>query len=218
MSIHSIMTGALGLFLAGFLLSAQAPPPDGPILVDDFEAYQPGGLPTKWKYLDEKKDVVFVEPKHMRPDERFFIVEERANQFVRAFSRGESVRLIMPAQEDFGWNLETHPTLQWDWRANALPEGADETRRALNDTGGAVYVVFAMSRLFGPKTIKYTYSSTLPVGTVKSYNFGRMKVIVVASGEEERVPPPASSIGKRGRSRQMLRCPPVPPSASVSAS
>ena len=186
MSIYGIIMGAVSVFLAGLLLHPPEPPPASPgqVLVEDFEAYQPGGLPVKWKYLDEKKEVVFVEAQHMRPDERFFIVEEAGNKFVRAYARGESVRIIMPMQESFGWNLETHPRLRWDWRANQLPEGADETRSKLNDTGAAVYVVFAMSRLFGPKTIKYTYSSTVPVGTVKSYNFGRMKVIVVASAAD----------------------------------
>ncbi len=185
MSIHGIIWGALSLFLAGFLLHTPASsPPPGSVLVDDFEAYQPDGLPTKWKYLDEKKEVVFVEPQHMRPNERFFIVKENGNQFVRAYAKGESVRIIMPAQEGLGWDLSAHPKLRWDWRANALPKGADETRNRLNDTGGAVYVVFAMNRLLGPRQIKYTYSSTLPVGTVKSYNLGRMKVIVVASAAD----------------------------------
>ena len=186
MRMYSLWTGIFSLLWAGFMLEAPDPPRalPGPVLVDDFEAYESGGLPTRWKYFDENKEVVYVKPQHMRPNERFFVVKEGRNQFVRAYAKDESVRIIMPAQEGLGWDLTTHPRLQWEWRANALPAGADETRSKLNDTGGAVYVVFAMSRILGPKTIKYTYSSTVPVGTVTSYNFGRMKVIVVASGAD----------------------------------
>ena len=180
----TLLLAALSLGLAGLPLQAQRPlqAASGEILVDDFEDYEHEGLPTQWKFLDANKDVVFVKDEHMRPNERFFVVEEDGNKFVRAYANGEAVRVIMPTQEEgLRWNLDTHPRLRWQWRAVALPEGADETKSKLNDTGAAVYVVFSVN-MFGPKTIKYTYSSTQPVGTVKSYNWGRMKVMVVASG------------------------------------
>ena len=63
-----------------------------------------------------------------------------------------------------------------------MPVGANEEKK--NDTGAAFYVTFGKDWLGRPRSIKYTYSSTLPVGTVKSYNLGRMKVIVVASGAD----------------------------------
>ena len=178
----TLLVAALSLGLAG--LPFQGPQPlqavSAEILVDDFEAYEHEGLPTRWKYLDSNRAVVFVKDEHMRPNERFYVVEEDGNKFVRAYADGEAIRIIMPTQETFHWNLDTHPRLRWQWRALRLPEGANETKSKLNDTGAAVYVVFSVN-MFGPKTIKYTYSSTQPVGTVKSYNWGRMKVMVIAS-------------------------------------
>ena len=86
----SLFLSALSLFMAGLLRDAPDPPPafPGSVLVDDFEAYVPGGLPTRWKYLDEKKEVVFVEAQHMRPNERFFIAEEEGNNGCDLFGAG----------------------------------------------------------------------------------------------------------------------------------
>ena len=63
-----------------------------------------------------------------------------------------------------------------------LPEGAREDDRKRDDTGAALYVVFGTDWLGRPKAVKYTYSSSLPVGTVVEK--GPLKVLVVASAPE----------------------------------
>ena len=137
------------------------------ILVENFEAYEAGMQPYHWKRPHKKSRSLLDLPRQLdRDDDYFEIVAEGGRKSARAYTRDESVQVVRLNGDGYQWDLSTHPTLQWDWRANALPEGGDETRNNLNDTGGAVYVVFAMNRLLGPKQIKYTYSSTLPVGTV----------------------------------------------------
>lgn len=61
-----------------------------------------------------------------------------------------------------------------------LPEGASEKDK--NDSGGAIYVTFGTDWLGRPKSIKYTYSSSLPVGT--RVDFGSLTVIVASSAIE----------------------------------
>ena len=154
------------------------------LLVDDFESYIDGGLPTNWKYIEGRK-LVWVQDRHMRPNERFFVVEEGGNKFVRAYSRGEAVHLTMANDRDgFDWDLQTHPYLTWEWRANELPRGAREDKNRLNDAGLGLYVFFDMKGVLikKPQAIKYTYSSTLPVGTILKQD--KLRVIVVASGKE----------------------------------
>ena len=152
-------------------------------LIDDFEAYRDGDLPERWKYIEDHK-LVFVKERHMRPKEEFFVVEEDGNKFLRAYTNDEAVHLTMANEEDgFDWDLRTHPYLSWDWRANKLPQGAREDNSALNDAGLGFYVFFSFKGLIKrPVSIKYTYSSTLPVGTVLKQ--GKLRVIVVACGEE----------------------------------
>lgn len=106
--------------------------------------------------------------------------EENGNRFVRLITNNAALRYTKRNGVDFEWNLKEHPRLQWRWRANELPEGASEKDK--NDTGGAVYVTFGTDWLGRPKSIKYTYSSSLPVGTTVS--FGPLKVIVVDSARE----------------------------------
>ena len=155
------------------------------LLIDDFENYSEGGLPTQWKYIEGRK-LVWVEDRHMRPNERFYVVREGGNKFVRAYSHGEAVHLTMANDRDgFNWDLRTHPILTWDWRAKELPRGAREDQSRLNDAGLGLYVFFDLKGVIikKPEAIKYTYSSTLPVGTILKQD--RLRVIVVASGQQE---------------------------------
>jgi len=70
-----------------------------------------------------------------------------------------------------------------------LPENANEDSSDRNDSVASVYVVFDFGRvaLFKkvPKTIRYSWSSTLKEGTVTSKLFGNQNIIVVKSGEED---------------------------------
>ena len=50
--------------------------------------------------------------------------------------------------------------------------------------GGAVYITFGTDRLGRPKSIKYTYSSSLPPGSVLRQ--GSLRVVVVSRGETNR--------------------------------
>jgi hypothetical protein len=155
-----------------------APAPD--ILIDDFEEDREGVPPDRWTYISKRGDEIALE-RMMDDSEHFLVVEERGNKFVRAFTRAEAQRItVLTDDEDLEWSLRTHPGLRWDWRAHQLPEGASE--RDQNDAGAALYVTFDTDWLGRPKSIKYTYSSTLPVGTV--VDFGRLKVIVASSGAD----------------------------------
>jgi hypothetical protein len=151
------------------------------IVLDDFESYRVGALPVRWKYLEDNQ-LVPLEPRLMRPKEQWYVVDDRGNKVVRVYTEGEAVHLTMANEADgFDWDITTHPILAWDWRALRLPTGAKEDREKTNDTGAAVYVLFSFDGLLfkRPKAIKYTYSSSLPVGTVATY--GKLKVVVVSS-------------------------------------
>jgi hypothetical protein len=173
--------------LVGLLLGLGGPPVPSPpvadtILVDDFETDEVGAVPDQWKFISSDKDV--LPPRRvLESGERFVVAEENGNQFVRAVTKGEAIRFTVRNDANFDWNVRDHPSLRWRWRAHKLPAGASEKDK--NDTGGAVYVTFGTDWLGRPKSIKYTYSSSLPVGTVVS--FGALKVIVVDSAREPRL-------------------------------
>lgn len=149
------------------------------VVVDDFESDVPGSYPAKWRFFTSHDRRFRPLDPYLGENERFYVVAEDGNQFARAYTKGEALRVSMPTRR-LAWRLSRHPVLSWRWRAHRLPEGAREDR--VNDVGGAVYVSFSKTDWLGrPLSIKYTYSSSLPVGTVVST--GNVKVIVVTNGE-----------------------------------
>lgn len=163
--------------------TSASPPPYKAIYLEDFEDDRVGTQPDRWQYI-EGREFVDLTPKYQRPSEFFEVLEENGNKFVRGTTVDEAHRIIRANGWGFDWNLRTHPRLSWRWRAVNLPENAREDEEHLNDTGAAVYVTFDDKDWLGrPKSIKYTYSSTLPVGTEVSY--GPLKVIVVSSAASQ---------------------------------
>lgn len=152
------------------------------MLLDDFESYPIDAVPTKWE-TNHYREIVPMTREQIDPTQRFLIKKEGNNQFVRAMMKDQAHRLIYTNGNQFDWSLNYYPYLRWKWRAVELPANADETVSDKNDTGAAVYVTFGRDWLGRPKSIKYTYSSTQPVGTTTSY--GPLKVIVVASAPED---------------------------------
>lgn len=149
------------------------------IVVDDFESYSTGVFPQGWVFVRSKNEFASYE-ETKDPGERVEVRSEGGNQFVRLVTKGEVLRYSKRNGVDFDWNVNSHSYISWRWRALQLPDGASE--RDKNDTGGAVYVTFGTDWLGRPKSIKYTYSSSLPVGTV--VDFGALKVLVVDSARE----------------------------------
>jgi len=154
-------------------------------LLDDFEAYSPGEPPRSWRDTRGRDLVRLSTEGVMTPRKNVYVRRENGNQFARIYTDAKALRVVRSRRNGLSWNLEKRPVLQWKWRAEALPEGANEQDDDRNDTGGAVYVTFDTDWLGRPKSIKYTYSSSLPVGTVVS--FGPLKVIVVDSAREPRL-------------------------------
>ena len=153
-----------------------------PIVVDDFESYKAGTFPGQWVFV--KRDKSTIPPEEAsEPGETVEVKKSGGNGYLRVVTENEALRYTQRNGREFDWDLKTHPRISWRWRAIDLPEGASE--RGENDTGGAIYVTFGSDWLGRPKSIKYTYSSALPVGSVVS--FGPLKVIVVDSAREPRL-------------------------------
>lgn len=166
------------LFATGSTPAIDSPSVRPVVVVDDFQHDTPGAAPAKWRFLTSRDQRFRPLAEFMDEDRHFTIHEENGRRFARGFTRGRALRISMPTQV-LDWNLKEHPNLAWEWRALRLPEGAREDR--VNDTGGAVYVTFDRTDWLGrPQSIKYTYSTLLPVGTV--VRTGNVRVIVASSG------------------------------------
>ena len=137
----------------------------------------PGSFPDRWTYVVNKRKTASYEEAR-EPGESFLVRAEDGNQFLRSHVERESQRYTRRNGLDgYVWNLNAHPRLAWRWRVHVYPEGASE--RGDNDVAAAVYLTFGSDWLGRPKSIKYTYSTSLDPGTTVS--FGPLKVIVVDS-------------------------------------
>ena len=153
-------------------------------VVEDFERYEVGNLPHLWKIPDRaSRSMLPIPQDHAKPDDFVKIVQGDRGHALRAYTQGESVQIALPQGALLPWNLNYFPFLRWRWRADKLPVGATERSRSLNDTGAALYVAFPCSDWLGrPCTIKYTYSSTLPIGS--RHRYGKLHVVVVSTASE----------------------------------
>jgi hypothetical protein len=150
------------------------------IVVDDFESYAVGTTPHKWKQPHKKsRSLLDISPTVERDDDYFEVVSEGGSKRARFYTRNESTQLAKQNGDGYTWNLRTHPRMSWDWMAKQIPEGAREDKDDLNDSGAAIYVTFDTDWLGRPRSIKYTYSSTLPEGETAKH--GPLRVIVVSS-------------------------------------
>lgn len=141
------------------------------MLIENFENVSVGGFPKDWKAW--RGDDQYAR-------KLYAIREENGNRYLGAQDDGTS---IIIRKELNRWNPREYPILSWRWRARALPQGGDERTGPKNDSAVAVYVVLDQNFLSVPKTLKYVWSTTVPVGTRhRRDGVGRPHVIVLESG------------------------------------
>jgi hypothetical protein len=143
----------------------------GNVLLEDWSEGQVGGIPPQWRSRQDEKD-------RRRP---YAIREEGGGRYLAADDRGESVAL----GKEIRWNMRKYPYLSFRWRARRLPPGGDERLGSTNDSAAGVTVVFRLKFEVIPVSVKYVWSSTLPVGAaVRREGIGKPWVVVADSGED----------------------------------
>jgi hypothetical protein len=141
------------------------------VVLEDWSEGKVGKIPFRWRSRDDDKG-------KRRP---YAVREEEGIRYLSADDRGESVAL----GKEVRWNVKKYPYLSFRWRARLLPENGDERLGETNDSAAAVTVVFRVRYGVIPVSVKYVWSSTLPVGAaVRRKGIGRPWVVVADSGGE----------------------------------
>ena len=188
------------IVVLGALLTACAvapvPPPESVQLpaVGKFSAEQPGDtLPSGWR--------VWQISGLKRPTE-YRLVDHEGRTVVFARSRGSASGLVYPISLD----LEEYPYLHWHWKVPALIAGADNTRRATEDSPVRIVITFEgdksklpmEDRIFADQfklftrqefpyaILMYIWENRAPVGSViENLHTSRIRMIVADSGAGE---------------------------------
>lgn len=158
---------------------------DGVVYLENFQHYKVNSIPNEWYNRDgDNIPATYEEPYYSKY--KYRVVEEDSNKFLR-FEGIEAKHLNFPLIDKEGLNIHETPILRWDWRIHDIPEGGDENSTNMNDVAASVYIVFDTSRILFqkvPVSIRYTWSSKHPVGSVFSKLRGRQRIIVVGTGTE----------------------------------
>lgn len=188
-----VIAGLFFLILYGQALSQdidkKLPPLEhtesGALLIDKFEDDRVGGLPSEWYNRDGKRKA--VDPKE-RKLFHYSIQKENGNQYLH-YAHTDARHLNFPLLNRPNVNIYEYPILSWKWRVKKLPEGGNENSSDYNDVAASIYVVFDIGRiaLFKkvPKSIRYTWSTTVPKGEELSKLFGNQQILVLESGPEK---------------------------------
>lgn len=158
---------------------------NGNLLIENFEKGEIGGLPIRWYNQKAESRPAFYDEEE-RSTFHYQIMEQDGNKFLR-FNGVNGKHLNFPTKLVEEIDLNKTPVLSWRWRPHQLPEDANEDKKSRNDVAASIYVVFDMGHVLFkkvPKSIVYTWSSTLPAGTELSHFFGNQKIVVVASGKQ----------------------------------
>lgn len=158
---------------------------DGVVYLEDFEHYEEGTIPDEW-YNRDGDNIPATYADTYRRDYKYKIVEENSNKFLR-YEGTEAKHLNFPLIDKKQIDINETPILAWDWRIFDIPEGGDEDSSNRNDVAASVYVVFDTSRILFqrvPVSIRYTWSSKHPVGSVFTKLRGRQQILVVGTGEK----------------------------------
>jgi hypothetical protein len=144
----------------------------GYVVLEDFEDSPAGTLPRRWSWKDKDDD----------RNKPYLVSEEGGNHYLEATDEGESVIL----GREIRWNLNRYPLVSFRVRVNRIPEGADERTDDKVDSAAVIYFTIN-KRFLGtiPESVKYVWSSTLPVGMAALRDgIGRPWQVVFGSGKE----------------------------------
>lgn len=143
-------------------------------MLEDFSAYVVGKFPDYWR-TKEKQGIDY-----------YRVVADAAGSH---YLRADVVKAGSSMFRRVQWDIKKYPVLEWRWRGRLLPERGNGKRRSTNDNVVAIYVVFPFRWVIPgwslPDTLKYAWSTTLPVGTEFSNGANRNKVFVLRQGSEQ---------------------------------
>ncbi len=156
--------------------------PNGSVLIEDFEDVAVNELPPEW-YNQEGSARPAAYSEEEQKLYNYFVLKEDENKFLRYYGTSANHLNFPLVNKDV--DIYETPILSWRWRVWNLPEGASEKDE--NDVAASIYVVFDLGHVLWrevPKSIRYTWSSTLPEGTELPKFFGNQKIVVLESGKD----------------------------------
>ena len=176
-----VIVGVLFLMMSGSVCFGQIHKlPNGGFVLENFQEDTVGHLPYNWYDRNGNTKTQFFSPKQ-RKQFKYAVKQEGNNKYLE-YDGMEAQHLNLPLLNQKQINIKDTPILSWKWRVWEIPKDGDEDVSKRNDSAAGVYVVWGFTSVFKiPKSVKYAWSSTLPVGTILSHNFNNQKIVILAT-------------------------------------
>jgi hypothetical protein len=154
----------MSTWLLAFLLSISQCPSGSQLALGNFSNCVKNGLPCDWEKYKSASGV------SLQQDSLGYFVNIKSHDDVQGMSR----RLR--------FNVKDYSMLKWRWKVHVFPDSAREDIKKKNDCAAGIYVAFKGFYPFN-HVLKYTWSATLPEGTMlpSPHNSNAM-VFVLRSG------------------------------------
>ncbi|HEY6728785.1 MAG TPA: DUF3047 domain-containing protein [Polyangiaceae bacterium] len=142
-------------------------------VLESFSSSKVGAFPQGWRTKEADQMALATQ------GGRFVVEQDGARKVLHVIHRDQAITI---GKAFDGWDLKQYPVLQFQWKAMKLPTGGNENSMSQNDCSAAVYGFWDIGFPFKVNSIKYTWSSTLKVGTEISKRLGHDFVRVMQSG------------------------------------
>ena len=143
------------------------------IKIDDFELNDFDMFPAGWEVRGEEAKKEYLVNQ-----------DAKGNRYLAAQSLDSDMFILKKIKVD----LVEYPYLNWKWRAKEFPMNGDESVKNFCDAAASISVVLKLSK-WRPKSIKYTWSTSLERGKVTESPYSvwpsRTDIIVLQSGKTE---------------------------------
>lgn len=142
------------------------------VWVTSFNRSEVGAMPKSW-HGRSKSAKKYYKVKQSETNAK--------NRFLSASSINSDQFIIKKVKVD----IAKYPYLNWRWRVNTLPKRGNESVKKYCDVAASVNVILYASK-WRPKTIKYSWSTTLPKGKITASPYAiwpaRADIVVMRSG------------------------------------
>jgi hypothetical protein len=129
----------------------------------DFAKAEEGRRPLGWKLRGDSPKTTYL-VRHGQPP------------YLEGKSMGSAVSIGYERE----FSLEEYPVLKWTWQVIQHPQGADERNKKTADSAAGLYVV--MAGMAWPRTLKFVWSASVPVGETFSSPYDPKTMVVVLRG------------------------------------
>src|SRR5262245_54543368 len=125
-------------------------------VLENFSSSKVGAFPNGWRTKEAS------EMEAAGQNGRFLVEQDGARKVLHETDHEQDIIIVKTI---YGWDFKQYPMLQFQWKAAKLPTGGNEDSMSQNDCGAAVYGFWDIGFPFSVNSIKYSWSSTLKVGT-----------------------------------------------------